>query len=232
VRAALCDNFDTPKAVNELSQLVTAANKYLQKSPADIKIPLVRQVSKFVFKILSCFGLYEEGDYPAVTGEGETGASMEEHITPLMNALAIFRHKVKQSAKDPTAIFKLSDELRDDILPYLGVRLEDKGAESIWKFENKEDLIKERENALAEKQKKEEEKRLRQEAELKKKSTSGKDWFKTFETDKFSKFDEETGLPTHDDKGKELSKEIVNSLKKKQAAQQKKYEKWLEQQSK
>ena len=34
------------------------------------------------------------------------------------------------------------------------------------------------------KAKKEEEKRLRKELELKKKSTSGKDWFKTFESEK------------------------------------------------
>ena len=32
------------------------------------------------------------------------------------------------SFKDPIGVLKVSDELRDDILPYLGVRLEDKGA--------------------------------------------------------------------------------------------------------
>ena len=62
--------------------------------------------------------------------------------------------------------------------------------------------------------KKEEEKRARKELELKKKSTSGKDWFREFETDKYSKFDENTGLPTHDIKEKELSEAIVNKLKK------------------
>ena len=35
-----------------------------------------------------------------------------------------------------------------------------------------------------------------------------------FESDKYSKFDEETGLPTHDTKDKPLSEAILNKLKK------------------
>ena len=62
--------------------------------------------------------------------------------------------------------------------------------------------------------KKEEEKRLRKELEIKKKSTSGKDWFRVMETDQYSKFDDVTGLPTHDAKGKELPEAKVNGLKK------------------
>ena len=53
---------------------------------------------------------------------------------------------------------------------------------------------------------------------MKKKSTSGKDWFKTMEKEKYSKFDDATGLPTHDAKEKELSQAIVNGLKKVQAS--------------
>lgn len=123
----------------------------------------------------------------------------------------------------------MCDELRDDILPYLGIQLEDKGKEedSIWKLENKEVLIAKRDAKIADKLKKEEEKRVRKEQELKKKSTSGKEWFRVMESDKYSKFDPETGLPTHDTKDKALSEPIVNKLKKVQAKQQGIYEKWL-----
>ena len=57
-------------------------------------------------------------------------------------------------------MFRLSDELRDDILPFLGIRTEDRGNNygSIWKLEDKEILIKERENKESDKRKKEEEK--------------------------------------------------------------------------
>ena len=40
---------------------------------------------------------------------------------------------------------------------------------------------------------------------MKEKSTPGKDWFKTIKKEEYSKFDDATGLPTHDAKGKELS---------------------------
>jgi hypothetical protein len=51
------------------------------------------------------------------------------------------------SGGDAKELFRLSDELRDDILPFLGIRLEDKGKgqDSIWKFDDKEKLVKERE---------------------------------------------------------------------------------------
>jgi len=62
---------------------------------------------------------------------------------------------------------------------------------------------------------KEAEKKARAELELKKKSTSGADWFKVFKADEYSKFDE-TGLPTHNNKDKELSEAIRNKLKKEQ----------------
>jgi len=66
---------------------MTLTNSYIAQPPAQIKMPLVRAVSKFVFHILKCFGIYEEGDFPAT--------AMEETITPLMNVLLKFRDDVK-----------------------------------------------------------------------------------------------------------------------------------------
>jgi len=176
---------------------------------------------------MKCFGIYEDGDFPAVVESGaQGGVSYEDTITPLMNVLSKFRDDVKTLAgTDAKSLFKLSDELRDDILPYLGIRLEDKGKTqpALWKYEDKDILIKEREAKIAEQKQKEKEKQERKELELKKKSTPGKDWFKTFETDKYSKFDEETGLPTHDAKDKPLSEAIVNKLRKQQNSQENKY---------
>ena len=61
---------------------------------------------------------------------------------------------------------------------------------------------------------------------MKKKSTSGAEWFKVFKSDEYSKFDDQ-GLPTHNNKDKELSEAIRNKLKKEQVKQQQVYEKWL-----
>ena len=71
VRKALCDSFDTATTVNELNTLMKECNTYLQQPADKIKTPLVLQVSRFVFKILKCFGVYEEGDLPSLLGEGE-----------------------------------------------------------------------------------------------------------------------------------------------------------------
>jgi hypothetical protein len=53
----------------------------------------VRQISKYVFKILKVFGVYDEEVVPA-GDEGlasGTGQSYEDTITPLMNVLSKFR---------------------------------------------------------------------------------------------------------------------------------------------
>ena len=189
-------------------------------------------MSRYIFDILKCFGIYESGDFPAVSGEGSEslgGKSYEETIAPIVEALIKFRDDVKDPAnQDSKALFKLSDSLRDDVLPFLGIRLEDKkDAATIWKYEKPEILIAEREKKHAEKAKKEAEKAAKKELDLKKKSTSGKDWFKVMESEKYSKFDEATGLPTHDKAGKELNGNLVNGCKKLQAKQQKAYEKWV-----
>jgi len=51
------------------------------------------------------------------------------------------------------------------------------------------------------------------------------------QTDKFSKFDEE-GIPTHDAKGFEISKEQRNKFKKEFKKHDEKHQKWLEKKSK
>lgn len=91
---------------------------------------------------------------------------------------------------------------------------------------DKETLIKEREDKIQARIAKEAEKQARAELELKKKSTPGSEWFKVFKADEYSKFDEQ-GLPTHNNKDKELSEAIRNKLKKEQVKQQQVYEKWL-----
>lgn len=109
-------------------------NTYLDQDPSKIKLPLVLQVTRFIFHILKCFGLYEEADFPSVSGGGEQSASgnsqsYEEMITPVVNALVNYRTQVIQNAKgDGKELFALSDQLRDQILPLLGIQIEDKGA--------------------------------------------------------------------------------------------------------
>lgn len=119
VHERLADNFDTPAAVQALSDLVTQTNAYLQIESSLIKLTLVRSVSKYVHKILKCFGVYDEEIVPASGAQDEaSGVSQEELITPFMNALSKFRDQVKERGGEGAgALFKLCDELRDDVLP-------------------------------------------------------------------------------------------------------------------
>ncbi len=55
---------------------MTATNTYLMIDPKEIKIPLVREVSRYIFDILKVFGIYEEGDYPAVVGANTDGSEV------------------------------------------------------------------------------------------------------------------------------------------------------------
>ena len=115
----------------------------------------------------------------------------------------------------------------------LGIRIEDTGMKtaSNWVKEDPEVLMKSISDKKATKEKKEREKEEKKILEEKKKSTPPCEWYKTFETDKFSQFNE-NGLPTHDDKGKELSKEKVKGLEKQMKSKEKKYQKYLQQKEK
>lgn len=98
------------------------------------------------------FGIYDEDVVPNVNEE--ESINREELITPFMNLISKFRDQIKEKAGEgPKELFRLCDELRDDLLPHLGIRLEDraKGQEAIWKYEDKEVLLKEREAKILDK---------------------------------------------------------------------------------
>ena len=168
--------------------------------------------------------------------DASEGGNVEDAITPVMNALSNFRDQIKRRANEGAGVmFKLSDEIRDDVLPYMGIKLEDRKQEqpSIWKFADKDSLLAERQAKLDKAHAAEEAKRVKKELELKKKSTPGPEWFKVFPSHKdgeYVKFDAD-GLPTHslNKKGeeKELSDQQRNGIRKLQTKQQGVYTKWL-----
>lgn len=81
----------------------------MQLPVSEVKEPLVRQVSRYVFHVLKCFGVYGEDDLPSLMSDESkegSGLDYEAQITPLMNVLSAFRDKVKTSAGEgPKALF-------------------------------------------------------------------------------------------------------------------------------
>eukprot|EP00831_Metopus_contortus_P026113 TRINITY_DN222_c0_g2_i3.p1 TRINITY_DN222_c0_g2~~TRINITY_DN222_c0_g2_i3.p1 ORF type:complete len:431 (+),score=123.35 TRINITY_DN222_c0_g2_i3:137-1429(+) len=232
IHKALCDNIDTPAAILLLLDLISAGNTYM-KDEATIKPTLLMKLTNYVQFILQAFGYFSDNQMGAST-EKEGGAVDEEAIiTPLMNAFAKFRDDIKANAKsDPKTLFNLCDQLRDVVLPELGIRIEDgkKDQASKWKKEDPEKIKAEAKKKEEEKVAKEEEKKKKAAEDLKKKMTPAKEYFAQM-TDKYSAFDAE-GLPTHDASGKELSKELKNKLKKEYQKQDKLHKKWLEDEKK
>ncbi|XP_052738047.1 cysteine--tRNA ligase, cytoplasmic [Bicyclus anynana] len=193
--------------------------------------PLLVECARYVTDVLHVFGAVEGPR--GLIGFPVSGASdvcLEEAVMPYLEALSTFRGRVREAARAGAAadVLALCDALRDDELPALGVRLEDKPDRTVVKLVSKEELMKEREEKKrqeAEKLRKKQELLEAQRAKEEQKKIPPTEMFKR-EKDKYSKFDDK-GLPTHDHEGKELSKGLVKKLQKLQQAQEKKYNEYL-----
>ncbi|TRY93243.1 hypothetical protein DNTS_000089 [Danionella cerebrum] len=205
VHEALCDNIDTRSALEEMRALI--------------------------------FGAIEGTDpigFP-VGGNGQT-ADLESTVLPYLSVLSDFREEVRKIARERkvTELLQLCDQVRDETLPELGVRLEDRdGLPTSVKLVDKETLLKEKEEKKRvedeKKKKKEEAARKKQEqemAKLAKMKLKPCEMFRS-ETDKYSGFDE-TGFPSMDAEGKELSKGQIKKLRKLYEAQEKLHNEYLQ----
>ncbi|KAF0887437.1 SYCC protein, partial [Crocuta crocuta] len=240
VHEALCDNVDTRTVLEEMRALVSQCNLYMAARKAARRRPnraLLESIALYLTRMLKIFGAIEEEStlgFP-VRGPGSS-LNLEATVMPYLQVLSDFREGVRKIAREQKVpeVLQLSDALRDDILPELGVRFEDhEGLPTVVKLGDREALLKERE----EKRRVEEEKRKKKEAaarrkqeqeaaKLAKMKISPSEMFLS-ETDKYSKFDE-NGLPTHDTEGKELSKGQAKKLKKLFEAQEKLHKEYLQ----
>lgn len=115
---------------------------------------LLRKIAKYITDLLHIFGVItglRGGIGFPISGfesNSETANNQESMIMPYVQSVAEFRNLVREKAKLLKAldILRLCDDLRDDVLPNLGVRLEDKddGTFAV-KLVDREMLIRERE---------------------------------------------------------------------------------------
>ncbi|KAK6637321.1 hypothetical protein RUM44_007736 [Polyplax serrata] len=232
VHIALCDNIDTRAVLDIVRDLIANTNVYLrdQKSP---NLIVLQDVAQYITRLFTIFGVINTDKFIGFKniGAGQNGANTEELLMPYLTILSEFRDSVRKEARilKASAILTECDKLRDDVLPNVGVRLEDiEGRSSAVKLVDREILLKEREmkkqleaEKLAEKERKKAELAAAEAQKEAQKKIPPSEMFK-METDKYSKFDE-NGLPTHDVEGKELSKGLTKKLIKLQQQQEKKY---------
>ncbi|XP_078029221.1 cysteine--tRNA ligase, cytoplasmic isoform X1 [Epinephelus lanceolatus] len=240
VHEALCDNVDTRTAMEEMRVLVSQSNTYIAGRKAAKLRPnrmLLESIAVYLTNMMKIFGAIEGSEPIGFPVGGQTqNIDLESTVMPYLSVLSDFREGVRKIAREQKVmeLLQLCDVIRDDTLPELGVRLEDhEGLPTVVKLVDKETLLKEREEK---KQMEEEKKRKKDEAAKKKEEqemaklakmkVSPSEMFLT-ETDKYSKFDE-TGFPTHDVEGKELSKGQAKKLRKLYETQEKLHNEYLQ----
>jgi len=224
VHAALCDNFNTPETIKLLSDLIHKVHVYLKelgdKKP---KAFLIRSIAVYVTKILKVYGLIDSD-----IGYTTSDIQAEAILTPVLNALTQFRTDVRNAAraKDTSKLLDLCDQIRDDVLPPLGIRLADTTTGSFWTLEDKEIIMKDVQLKRETERKKQEEKEAKKKAELERSKIPPEKLF-IDQKDKFSQFDDK-GIPTHDQEAKPLSKKARANAEKEWSKQQKEHEKYLQ----
>jgi len=235
VHASLCDNVDTRGALDAIRDLVGHCNIYIRDkrvSKQECNCLLLRDIAAYITWLLRVFGAIPTEEYIGFPiAESEGAMNTEDVVMPYLSVLADFRNNVRSHARELKAskILEECDKLRDDILPNVGVRLEDHDDyTSAVKLVNRESLLREKETkkvAEAAKAAEKERKKAEQAAILAERDAQRKikpwEMFLS-ETDKYSKFDDK-GIPTHDAEGKELSKGQIKKLQKLQQNQEKKY---------
>lgn len=201
VDEALCNNIDTRSALVAISDgLVGAANVYL--AGKELNLDVLRHVCDYIKRILTMFGAIDDSmaefsiDYPSSSTQS---GNHEAQVMPYLTVLAEFREKVRLIAMDVSdkesklRVMNACDELRDDILPNLGVRLEDREGRTRMKLVDRETLMKERQikkDAEEAKKVEKERKRIENEEQEAKKKIPPEEWLNLeFPKEKFSAFD-------------------------------------------
>lgn len=237
-RAALADNFDYATATGKLSALVSDTNKYLSnaKEASCTQVVLVRRAADWVDEMLRMFGVSSfrfNLDQNAVAD----GEEQKLSLTRVLDLFSGFRDSVRAIGQNKqglnlkqlqTILLQQCDDLRDNTLPGIGVRLEDGklGEPAVWKLDDPERLLAERQaklDAQADKLAA----RLKQKQEQLQGFRQATQEFAACHDKELVDWDPETTpqSPIHDFQGLEYNKSQVKKFKKNSAVARKKHEK-------
>jgi cysteinyl-tRNA synthetase len=135
IHLALCDSIDTPSVMENIRQLVSQTNIYMNTTGATINRLLLRNIAAYITRLIDIFGL--NSTVPSIDDIGFTRSNEQQTSTvnvediamPYVEQFALFRDAVRTEAiaVKNKEILTLCDRVRNEILPELGVRLEDQG---------------------------------------------------------------------------------------------------------
>ncbi|CAF1167383.1 unnamed protein product [Adineta ricciae] len=185
IHLALCDSIDTPTAMENVRLLVSATNIYMNSTTTTPNRLLLRNIAMYITRLINIFGLNGSGSGAEEIGFARSGdqqasaVNVEDIAMPYVEQFALFRDAVRTQAiaVKNTEILTLCDHVRNEVLPELGVRLEDRTGsnQATIKFCDPQVLREEREKALlAEKNKQEEKERRKIQQQLDKEAKEAK----------------------------------------------------------
>lgn len=235
VHASLLDNFKTYEVIQHLVDLVQECNKYLtaESKPKNL---LVQKVGVYVTKILRIFGVVQGNDIIGFSeAGGEGGGTKEDVVAPFVDAFIDFREKVRTAAKaksESISFLNVCDDVRDETLANLGIRVEDSNDSSIWKMDDpvviKKEVEEKRQKAAEAAAKKKQGKIDKLIADIAKAEQSRVPVSEMFKVGahegKWGTFDDE-GKPLTTKEGEALSKSQQKSVSKEAKNQEKAHEK-------
>ena len=102
-----------------------------------LKIFLIFNIAKYIAYISKCLGLIYKTEFIEYFITSANDSSRENMVSPFVDVVAKFRDLIKTTAavdKDLISILKKCDELRDEIMPTLGVKIEDRGKGIVKKY--------------------------------------------------------------------------------------------------
>lgn len=153
VHESLLDNFNTKDAMAALLKVINEANAYLRLPQVRPSVLLLRAIATYVTQILKVFGVIDgEDDFGFGSGSGDANAVTgggERYIDTLVSFRESIRNAALEAAKggDSKAaiqsVLQICDALRDEVLPKVGVRLEDRPTGTMWNLEDPEVMAKE-----------------------------------------------------------------------------------------
>ena len=244
VHESLLDNFNTKDAMQALLSVISQANIYLRTPGVKPAVLTFKSIAIYVTQILKVWGVVTGNDdfgFEASGGGDDAGTSTNA-VDPMIDTLVAFRESVrnealaavKASKDDPEAaskalqsILQTCDALRDESMPKLGVRLEDRTGGTRWNREDPAVMMKElaekKAGEAAAKKVKLEKKLVAKEKELTKLKDSMQAPNKLFRTAEFKEWDE-TGVPTVNTDGTSVSGGQMKKKKKAIEKQTKMYE--------
>jgi cysteinyl-tRNA synthetase len=213
---------------------VRSTNSYLNGQPGTPpRTLLVEAVARYLTRMLGILGCAGQESVGLGEAESSGGQPREEVLAPYLDALTTFRSTVRSMAlakASPGELLALCDRLRDDVMPGLGVRIDDRGGDGLWKLCSAEELAQEAEREAELRKAKEEAKAeaaRRAQAKVAKEAAAVplELLFRQPEYEgQFGGFDN-SGFPTSAADGQPLSKSLVKKLEKLRAAAQAKLEK-------